>query len=162
MRDLINLVESRNRLPANNYYHASSAVLNVGDKLRSRKGNMLDGDIEEILENNRPDHYLPRSRYVFMCAHKEELDNVAVDMEHLYAVMPAGEVYRLDHAWVNAIWSVVVSEGDDGNAMTPELIDKCNEYAAAYWDKKISRFGIRAPISFEYLTTGATVTKVFY
>lgn len=126
---------------------------------------MLDGDIDDFLERNRPAHIPNRNTMIFMVEDRDDLEDVAIDQDHLYAIRPTSEVFIADHAWVNAIFNVIVREGDDGEAMTPELEAKCDEYAKGYWSGEFAfkKLGFREyRPALEYMTAGATVAKVFY
>lgn len=134
--------------------------LQVGTILKPTGENMLDGDIEEIIDDNRPEGCPPRCQHVFMVADLDGFENVYIHANeaNLYSVRPNEKPRRCDHAWVNAIWRLVVKY-EDGE-MPKDVAARCAEYARNYWAGTMSRFGYVEPPMFEYLAPSATVVRV--
>lgn len=131
MRHWINLVESL-ALPKGCYFHASEQDLPVGTVLEPRRLNMLDGDVEEALEGNRPARKLSRMNAVFMADDMRALESVTVWADaNLYLVRPTAKPLKLDHAWANEVWRLFGKA--DVTGMTPSLQDGIKLHARGYW-----------------------------
>lgn len=152
MRALIALVEGLNLNSL--YLHGSAQPLALGTVLEPRGQNLVDGDVEDLLEQRRPPDMPSRLHSVYMTDSYDDLETLAVNANHIYAVEPLGPVVGLDHAFVIAIWRLFAEDDDE---LTPERRRAAEAYADLYWSGEYSDFGRIDPPQMEYLTASAKV-----
>lgn len=156
MRKWIELI-LESTLPNGYFFHASENELAVGTILLPKGKNLLDGDIENILEENRPPNCIARDKAVYMVDNLRMLEDLYLYLDNIYIVKPEQPVKRFDHAWVNAIYSVLAHDDDNPSE---ESLRKCSRYADAYWQGSTSRLAnLRSPPAYEFLAPSATVVE---
>jgi hypothetical protein len=133
MREIISIVESSR---IEHFLHGSANELEPGLVLTPRGSGMagVDGDIEDLLEKNRPAQHPRRDAVIYMAADMRTLENVARDADYIYLVKPLTSPLRLDGSWVNRIWSLFAQNEDDLD--NPEIVAEATRYAQGYWSGK--------------------------
>lgn len=135
------------------FLHASRADLPNGAILRPGGNNLLDGDIEEVLEKNRPESKPSRHESVFMAPDMRTLEDLTVFTDaNIYQVTPSQPLVRVDHEWINKLWRLFAEHEND---MNDTVLVHANILARRYWS---GRPASGRPI-WEYLAPAAVVDK---
>ncbi len=146
----------REHLDEQTYIHGSRQVFKIGTVLRPSGQFPIDGDIEEIVESQRPPEMVGRDKGVYMAANAEDLEHFAREDGHIYDVRPLGPVHRHDHRWINEIWSMVARA--ENEELNDEELLVAQDYARSYWNGECC--GRRWEAQWEYLTPSAEVVGV--
>lgn len=159
MREMITIVGAMHSR-GDHFLHGSTNELEPGMILTPRGNAMsgVDGDIEDVLEANRPGAYPRRNEVIYMASDLRTLENVARSADYIYLVKPLTPPLRLDGSWVNRIWTLFAQNEDD--IANPNIVAEAARCAQGYWSgKPCPAYQPAHEAIWEYMTLRAEVVR---